>query len=328
MICIEPTLMVAPIALFAARLAGSRTVLHVQDLEVDACFAVTQLGQAAWLKRFAFACERALLRRFDRLITISAKMAERLVAKGVEADRVAILRNWVDLDHIKPLAGASRYRTELGFAESEFIALYSGNLGAKQGLCDVVDAARRLFQRADIQFVIAGEGPAKAELEARAHDLPNVRFLPLQPYERLSEFLGLADLHILPQAAGAADLVLPSKLGGMLASGRRIVVTAPPDTELAEFVAGAAIVTPPHDPVALAAAIECAADDKRDDSAGAAARRALAGALGKDEAMANFVALALGAAPTPHKSRPFAAARHEAIARGRGGRRLNRLVGS
>ena len=114
----------------------------------------------------------------------------------------------------------------------------------------------------------------------------------------------------------------------MLASGRRIVVTAPPDTELAEFVAGAAIVTPPHDPVALAAAIECAADDKRDDSAGAAARRALAGALGKDEAMANFVALALGAAPTPHKSRPFAAARHEAIARGRGGRRLNRLVGS
>jgi len=59
-----------------------------------------------------------------------------------------------------------------------------------------------------------------------AADLANVRFLPFQPYERLSEFLGSADVHILPQAADAADLVLPSKLGGMLASGKRIVVTA------------------------------------------------------------------------------------------------------
>ena len=75
----------------------------------------------------------------------------------------------------------------------------------------------------------------------------NVRFLPFQPYARLSDFLGLADVHVLPQAADAADLVLPSRLGGMLASGQRIVATAAPGTELAIFLDGAAIIVAPGD---------------------------------------------------------------------------------
>ena len=82
---------------------------------------------------------------------------------------------------------------------------------------------------------------------AQAADLPNVRFLAFQPYARLGDFLGLADVHILPQLAAAGDLVLPSKLGGMLASGRPIVVAAEPDTELATFVADAATLVPPED---------------------------------------------------------------------------------
>ena len=164
-------------------------------------------------------------------------MAERLARKGVPSDRIAIVRNWVDLDLIKPLEGVSPYRQELGIAETDRVILYSGNIGAKQGFDILIDAARRLSRRADIKFLIAGEGPAKSGLAARAANLPNVRFLPFQPYARLSEFLGVADIHVLPQAADAADLVLPSKLGGMLASGRRVIVTAAPGTELATFVA-------------------------------------------------------------------------------------------
>lgn len=95
--------------------------------------------------------------------------------------------------------------------------------------------------------VVAGEGPAKKELVERAARLRNVRFLPFQPYARLSDFLGLADVHVLPQAADAADLVLPSRLGGMLASGQRIVATAAPGTELAIFLDGAAIIVAPGD---------------------------------------------------------------------------------
>ncbi|MGA2494077.1 MAG: WcaI family glycosyltransferase [Roseiarcus sp.] len=296
-LCIEPTLMVAPVAVLAARLIGARTVLHVQDLEVDACFAVGHLSHIAWLEALASRLERRILAGFDRLITISAPMAERLVAKGVPAERIAIVRNWVDLDHIKPLERVSPYRAELGLSDSDRVALYSGNIGAKQGLGDVIAAARRLAARADLKFLIAGEGPAKAALEAEAAGLANVRFLPFQPYERLSDFLGLADVHILPQAADAADLVLPSKLGGMLASGRRIVVTAAPETELATFLAGAAFVVPPGDAAALAAAIEQAVDSAPEESR-AARRRSLAESLSKPDCLSDFRAFVMREAAT------------------------------
>ena len=159
-----------------------------------------------------------------------------------------------------PLDGPSPYRTELGYSENDFIVLYSGNLGAKQGLGVLLDAAQRLSDQRRIQFVVAGEGPAKADLIASYGALPTVRFLPFQPYERFSAFLGLADLHVLPQEADAADLVLPSKLGGMLAtSGRRIVAMAAPATELAHVLADAALLVAPGDALALAEAILAAA---------------------------------------------------------------------
>jgi colanic acid biosynthesis glycosyl transferase WcaI len=291
-LCIEPTLMVAPVAIVAARMIGARTVLHVQDLEVDASFAVGHLSHRPWLEALASRLEKRILAGFDRLITISAAMAARLVAKGVAAERIGIVRNWVDLDHIKPLERVSPYRAELALSDGDRVALYSGNIGAKQGLGDVIAAARALARRSDVKFVIAGEGPAKAALEAETADLANVRFLPFQPYERLSEFLGLADVHLLPQAADAADLVLPSKLGGMLASGKRIVVTAAPETELATFLAGAAIVAPPGDAGALAAAIEQAVDAALEASP-AARRRSLAESLSKPDCLSDFRALVM-----------------------------------
>lgn len=292
-LCIEPTLMGAPVAAIAARLIGARTVLHVQDLEVDACFAVGHLVQSAWLKRLAYGLEKRLLRGFDRLITISGRMAEHLVEKGVPADRIAIVRNWVDLDLVKPLNGASPYREELGIAGTDRVILYSGTIGAKQGFDVLIDAARRLSGRANIKFLIAGEGPAKRELAARAANLPNVGFLPFQPYTRLSEFLGLADIHVLPQSADAADLVLPSKLGGMLASGRLTIVTAAAGTELATFVEDAAIVVPPGDATALAEAIERAADAGPEDAGAARRRQRLAEPLSKADGLRNFEAIAI-----------------------------------
>jgi colanic acid biosynthesis glycosyl transferase WcaI len=85
--------------------------------------------------------------------------------------------------------------------------------------------------------------------------LANIRFLPLQPFERLGELLGTADIHLLPQSPGAADLVLPSKLSGMLASGRPVIATCRAGTELDAVVSKCGLVVPPQDSSALAAAI-------------------------------------------------------------------------
>jgi colanic acid biosynthesis glycosyl transferase WcaI len=254
--CVEPTLFAAPIAQLAAWFVGAKTVLHVQDLEVDAAFAVGHLGCSVWLRKLGFAFERSVLRRFSKVITISNRMAEKLVAKGVAQDRLAMVRNWVDLSHIHPLPGENRYRKELGFSLDDFVVLYSGNIGAKQGLYVLLDAAEALKDQGNIKFVIAGEGPVKADLQKSYGHLPNIRFLPFQPYARFNEFMNFADLHALPQEKGTADLVLPSKLGAMLASGKAIIVTADVETELAEFLGDAAVITPPGDALQLAEGIK------------------------------------------------------------------------
>lgn len=253
--CVEPTLFAAPIAQLAAKFVGAKTVLHVQDLEVDAAFAVGHLGALGFLKTLGYAFERFTLKRFDKVITISNRMAEKLVEKGVKPQNMALVRNWVDLSHIYPMTEESPYRAELGFTKDDFVVLYSGNIGAKQGLTVLLDAAEQLKGETNIQFVIAGEGPLKDDLQARYGALTNLRFLPFQPYARLNEFLNMADLHALPQDKGAADLVLPSKLGGMLASGKPVLVTADVGTELAEFVRGAGILVVPGDSALLADAV-------------------------------------------------------------------------
>ncbi len=252
-LCIEPTLFVAPIALLA-KAFGARVILHVQDLEIDAAFAVGHLkGQG--LQNLVARAESWLLRRFTSVITISGQMRKRLIAKGVEPSRIGIVRNWVDLAKIRPLDEANGFRRELGLSAKDFVVLYAGNVGAKQALEIVLEAARRLAGKPHLHFVIAGDGPEKQRLMQDAGDLPNVHFLPLQPEARLCELLNLADLHVLPQSRGAADLVLPSKLGGMLASGKPVLATADAGTELFDVLNGTAILVPAGDSASVAAEI-------------------------------------------------------------------------
>jgi colanic acid biosynthesis glycosyl transferase WcaI len=250
---VEPTLATIPVTWLAARLAGAKMVLHVQDLELDAALAVGHLRLSRAVMRAAFGFERWLMRRFDRIVTISGKMADAIARKGVDAGRIVLIRNWVDLDAIRPLVGPNPYRAELGVADDAFICLYAGQIGRKQALHLMLAAAAKLVEDPRFQFVIAGEGPEKEPLEASYGHLPNVRFLGLQPEERLCSFLNLADCHLLPQDAGVSDIVLPSKLGGMLASGRRILVTADDNTELAEFLAKSSSRVLPGSPDAIVA---------------------------------------------------------------------------
>ncbi len=290
-LCVEPTLLAAPVALLAAKLVGARTVLHVQDLEVDAAYAVGHLTKLSWLKPLAYGFERTVLRRFDELVTISSSMAARLATKGVVRERIALVRNGVDLARIRPLAHPSPYRRELGIADGERVVLYSGSLTAKADFGAVLGAVEALAARRDVKFVIAGAGPLKSAIEAKAATLPNLISLPLQPESRMAEFLALADLHLLPQAAGTADLVLPSKLGAMLASGRAILATAERRSEIGAFLGDAASLTPPGDAAALARAIVEALDGEAATAAQVARRLALAARLSKRDSLRAMEAL-------------------------------------
>ena len=275
---IAPSLMSAPAAWLVARLSGAHPWLHIQDYEVDAAFDLG-LIRGSRARRIALAVERRLLTRFDVVSSLSAKMVERAILKGVDPLKAYCLPNWVDTRAIVPLAHARYYRKLLGLetcTSPQTVILYAGNMGSKQGLEVLADAAVELAGRPDISFVFCGNGPARAMLEARCAGLPNCSFMALQPARQLNQLLNLADIHVLPQRGGAADLVMPSKLNGMLASGRAIVAMACPGTELYDVVAPRGVVVPPENVSALVDAIVTLAADP--------ARRAALGAAGREYA--------------------------------------------
>lgn len=250
----EPPLFCTPAALAFCRLRGAASWLHIQDYEVDAAFALGVLkGERS--KRAVLALERWLMGRFTRVSTISQRMMERARSKGVVDARLVSLPNWADITAIRPLERRSRFREQLGIRDDQVVALYSGNMGGKQGLEILGDCALALRERDDIHFVFCGSGPARETLEARCAGLPRVSFMNLQPVEALGDLLGMADIHLLPQRADAADLVMPSKLTGMLSSGRPVIATAHEGTELATVVSRCGVVVPPEDPEALVNAI-------------------------------------------------------------------------
>jgi colanic acid biosynthesis glycosyl transferase WcaI len=139
--------------------------------------------------------------------------------------------------------------------DDKTLVLYSGNMGAKQGLELILEVARQLETCPEILFILSGDGVARSTLVSDAEGLKNVQFLPVQPVQRLNALLNLADIHILPQRAVTADLVMPSKLLGMLASGKAVVATADPGTEIGEVIKSVGVLVPPGEVLKLRQAI-------------------------------------------------------------------------
>jgi colanic acid biosynthesis glycosyl transferase WcaI len=239
----------------AARLSRSKTWLHIQDFELDAAARLGILPGIGAAKRALESLETALYNGFDRVSTISRRMLEHLWRKGVPAEKTVLFPNWVDEKRIYPAAGSEHLRLEWNIEPERTLVLYSGNMGRKQGLETLIECARLLCQETGIFFILCGEGAVRPLLEKQAQGLSNLRFSPLLPVERLNELLNSADIHVLLQRADAADLVMPSKLGGMLASGRPVIATALPGTELAQVIDQVGRLVPPEDPRALADAI-------------------------------------------------------------------------
>ena len=259
-ITVAPAFMCAPAGLLAATLTGAKSWLHLQDFEIDVAFRMGLL-KGKLLQRVALRMESWLLRRFDTVSTISSRMMERLLMKGVAAERICYFPNWVDVSRAGSWRSRQSYRAELGIPEGATVALFSGTLGGKQGLMIIPAAASLLQARADIVFVVCGDGVMKPRIEAAVSGLANFHLIPLQPKERLQELLAMADLHLMPQSPDAADLVLPSKLSGMLASGRPVIAACRSGTEIAEIVAHCGMVVAPDDAAGLAGAVVDLADD-------------------------------------------------------------------
>ncbi len=228
-------------------------------------------------------------------------MVERAVSKGVPSARAILFPNWVDVDAIYPVPPGlpNRFRDELGLG-AKIVVLYSGNMGNKQGLELLAPLASSFASDApgtdpSIHFLFCGDGAFRPQLEYLVGNLPNATLLPLQPLDRLNDLLNAADIHLLPQRAGAADLVMPSKLTGMLSSGRPVIATADPGTRLADVVAPASptfplgLVVPSGDHDALHKAVaRLASSSSLRLSLGANARQHAVQFLGREQILLRF----------------------------------------
>ena len=258
---VAPAFFCAPGALLLGRLCGSQTTtwIHIQDFELDAAFELGLL-KGNLLRSLAEKWERKTLQGFNYVSSISSAMLQKLGQKGVLPSKRLLLPNWVDLKVIQPQQGEARnknsYRCELGIKPHQLVLMYSGSMNKKQDLNLLAQVIHQLSDHPQLIWLIAGEGPTKAELVAKTRNLSQVIHLPLQPVKQLNNWLNAADIHLLPQKSEIADLVLPSKMLGILASGRPVVASSPAGTELKTMAEQAGVCVPPGDANAFTYALE------------------------------------------------------------------------
>lgn len=250
----SPSFLNSVAALPSAYLSDALPWLHIQDFEVDIALGTGQVrgGAVASLIR---AGEAAVLKRFGIVSTISERMLQWLSEKGVELDKQILFPNWVNTQSIFPSEHGAEFRASLNVGRDDLVCLFSGSLGEKQGVDALIRAAAALAGHPKIKVVICGGGPTLLSLRAQAAEMENVTFLPLQPVEQLNALLNMADIHVLTQRPGVADLVMPSKLLGMLASGRPVIATVNDASQVSAIVSRCGIVVPPGNDRALADAI-------------------------------------------------------------------------
>lgn len=225
--------------------------------------------------RLLYALESIAYRGAALVTGISGGMIRAFDAKGVAAARVALFPNWTSKSPAEVQAEASvgakaAFCARHGLDPGKALAVYSGNIGEKQGLSAILDGAAVPDARG-IQWVIAGEGAGKTTLRERVarESLSSVTLLPLQPADRFEEMLCAADVCLATQQRGSGQFFFPSKLLTLLAQGRPVVAVADEASELAAAVAegGFGLVVSPGDALALVNAVEAVA------GAGADARR-------------------------------------------------------
>jgi glycosyltransferase involved in cell wall biosynthesis len=259
---------------FVAMLKNKPFVYNIRDLYPDMALGGSLVAPGL-LARVWETLHRWALRRAARVIVLGEDMRDRIVNKGIDTKRVAIVRDGVEF------AGASlvvpALDTEVmstirgGF---RFVLLHAGNLGF-YGAWDTLLAAARELESDSVGLVFVGDGAQRARLEAGAAGSTNVRFLPFFPATKIASVLAAADAHVITIKRGLEGVVVPSKLYGILAAGKPIVAVAPKQTDAAALGArdGFGVAADPGNPVELVAIVRALlADPARLAAMGAAAR--------------------------------------------------------
>lgn len=265
-LCMTDPPIVADVALLVARRFRAPLVVISQDVFPEIAVQLKRLENPVAMKLLR-SLVSLYLRRADRIVAIGDTMRRRLEEKGAPAERVSVIPNWVDTERLVPRDRANEWARNIGL-DKKFVVMHSGNVGHAQDLDSLVRAATFLRDVDDLAILIIGTGARHAELVALAEllEVDQVAFLYYQSRGVLPQSLSAADVHVVGLAPGLAGYVVPSRLYGILAVARPVIVAADAESETAQVVerASCGIVVPPGRPELLARAIRDVHDGKYD----------------------------------------------------------------
>jgi colanic acid biosynthesis glycosyl transferase WcaI len=251
-----------PIIGLAAYLAARRFripfVMSYRDIFPEVARLLEDF-QSETVNRVLQGVNRFLVRKADRSVALGETMRRRLIeGKGADPARVIVIPDWADCSAIVPGSKDNPFARAHGLTD-KFVVMHSGNIGLSQALEGVIEAAAHLQHVPEIQVVFVGEGVKKPALQerARALGLKNVRFLPYQPKDLLTESFATADVFIVSLLPGLAGYIVPSKLYGILAAGRPYVAAVEDECEVAQITRKheCGLVVAPGQPKDLAEAV-------------------------------------------------------------------------
>ncbi|MFH1314615.1 MAG: glycosyltransferase family 4 protein [Candidatus Eisenbacteria bacterium] len=219
-----------------SRIRKARFVFISQDVfpEVSKALGKMDYKPLVWLLD---RLNRFLLRKSDQIVAIGETMRKRLIEKGADPDKVAIIENWVDTDLIAPQDRSNPFSHEHKLT-GKFVVMHSGNIGLSQDLETLIEAASLLKDNDEVVFAIIGDGVSKDKLSKLVDklSLANVKFIPYQNKEDLKHSLSSADVSVVSLKKGLAGYIVPSKLHGILASGRTVLAAVEDECEVAKIV--------------------------------------------------------------------------------------------
>lgn len=253
-IAVSPALFATALAVLRARLTPGRpgVIVWVQDIYTLGLSETKQGGGlTAAITRVV---EKYTFRAADRVVAIHPRFADFITGElGVDPSRVAVVRNWT---HLKPYPAMdqSKARTSLGWPTDVVLAVHTGNMGKKQGLENIVEAARLADERqAPIKFMLVGDGSERATLETLARGVDRISFVPPLDDAAYRCALAAADCLIVNELPGVATMSVPSKLTSYFYASRPILAATDANGITAGEInrSSAGVVVPAGDPTAL-----------------------------------------------------------------------------
>lgn len=263
-LAVSPALFASGLALAKARLMRKRpaTGIWIQDIYSR---GIVETGAGSPVAaRLAGKVEGAILRSADGVVAIHERFRQFIVESlHVPSLQVKVIRNWTHLPP-SPVVDANEIRSRFGWTPSDIVVLHAGNMGKKQGLENVVEAAKHAEQvGSHVRFVLMGDGNQRQQLESMAAGVDTLQFIDPLPGARFQEALSAADILLVNELSGVKDMAVPSKLTSYFNAGRPVIAASDIDSVTSAEIQASqgGIRVNPADPSALVSSAETLGND-------------------------------------------------------------------